>query len=63
MASQIVDRILKEEQLGMIIKNFKPEIRNGIGHQYFKHYKALMHMANETEEELTKAVETKKTSS
>ena len=61
LASQMVDRIPEEEQLGMIVKNFKPEIRNGMGHQYFKRYKALMHVANEIEEELAQAAEAKKT--
>ena len=44
----------------MIVKNFKPEIRNNMGHQYFKRYKALMHVANEIEEELAQAAEVKK---
>ena len=47
----------------MIAKNFKPEIRAGMGRQYFECYKALMHVANETEEELAKAAELKNASS
>ena len=47
----------------MIAKNFKAEIRASMGRQYFKRYKALMHVANETEEELAKATELKKASS
>lgn len=52
LASQLVYRIPEEEQLGMIVKNFKLEIRNGMSPQYFERYKTLMHVANETEEEL-----------
>ena len=59
----MVDRIPKEEQLSMIAKNFKPKIRAGMGREYFERYKALMHVANETEKELAKAVELKKASS
>ena len=47
----------------MIAKNFKPEIRAGMGRQYFEWYRALMHVANEIEEELAKAAELKKASS
>ena len=49
--------------MSMIAKNFKPEIRAGMGRQYFERYKAFMHVANETEEELAKATELKKASS
>ena len=59
----MVDRIPMEEQLSMITKNFKLEIRADMGRQYFERYKALMHVANETEEELAKAAELKKVSS
>ena len=47
----------------MIVKNFKPDIRSGMGHQYFEWYKALMHVANEIEEEFAQATEAKKASS
>ena len=59
----MVDRIPEEEQLSMITKNFKPEIRVGMEIQYFERYKVLMHVTNETEDELAKAAELKKTSS
>ena len=59
----MVDRIPEEEQLSMIAKNFKPEIKAGMGRQYFEHYKALIHVANETEEDLAKTDELKKASS
>ena len=60
LASQMVDRIPEDEQLSMIAKNFKLEIRTGMGRQYFERYKALMHVANETEEELAKVTELKR---
>ena len=47
----------------MIAKNFKPKIRVGRGRQYFKRYKVLMHVINETEEKLAKAAELKNASS
>ena len=59
----MIDRIPEEEQLSMITKNFKPKIRAGMGRQYFERYKALMHVANETKEELAKATEHKRASS
>lgn len=59
----MIDRVFEEEQLGLIVKNFKPKIRNGMEWQYFEKYKALMHIANETKEELAKVVEVKKASS
>ena len=49
--------------MSMIAKNFKPEIRAGMMRQYFERYKALMHVANETEEELAKVAGLKKASS
>ena len=60
LASQMVDRIPEEEQLGMIVKNFKPEIRNGMGHQYFERHKVPMHVVNAIEEELAQATEANK---
>lgn len=50
----------EDEQLGMIVKNLKPEIRAQMGHQFFDHFKALLYMANMIEEELTKQAENKK---
>ena len=59
----MVDRIPEEEQLSMIAKNFKPELRAGMERKYFERYKALMHVANKTEEELAKVAKLKKVSS
>ena len=36
LTAQLVNRIPMEEQLGVVVKNFKPEIRSGMGHQYFE---------------------------
>ena len=63
LVSQMVDWIPEEEQLSMIAKNFKLEIRASMGRQYFEQYKALMHVANETEKELAKTAKLKKASS
>ena len=47
----------------MIVKNFKPKIRSSMGHQYIERYKALMHITNETDEELAQVAKAKKASS
>ena len=60
LVSQMVDRIPEEEQLGMIVKNFEPEIWSDMGHQYFEWYKAPMHVANAIKEELAQVAEANK---
>ena len=63
LVAQMVERLDEEEQLGMIVKNLKPKIRGQMGYQFFGRFKALQHVANEIEEELTKQAEMKKMSS
>ncbi|KAM7489419.1 hypothetical protein LguiB_026903 [Lonicera macranthoides] len=63
LAAQMVERLDEEEQLGMIVKNLKPEIRTQMGHQFFGKFKALLHVGNEIEEELAKQAKTKKSAS
>ncbi|KAM7522818.1 hypothetical protein LguiA_012730 [Lonicera macranthoides] len=57
LATQMVERMDEEEQLGMIVKNLKTEIRNKMGHQFFDRFKALLHVGNEIEKELAKQAE------
>ena len=52
LATQMVERLDEEEQLGLVVKNLKPKIKAQLGPQLFNRYKALLHVGNEIEEDL-----------
>ena len=54
LAAQMVERLDEEEQLGLVVKNLKPEIKAQLGRQFFNRYKALLHVGNEIKEDLAK---------
>ena len=60
LAAQMVERLDEKEQLGLVVKNLKPEIKAQLGRQFFNRYKALLHVGNEIEEHLAKQAEIKK---
>jgi len=64
MASQMFKRPDEEEQLEIIQKNFTPAVLSCMGKHVFPHFRALLSMGSQVEEELAKKAEidTKKAS-